>query len=213
MHSKTKQNVLKVILTYVITLGFASSAFALTTLGQGAPRTVLPKLYFLDNLKIQAGELGIQKACDARVKSYAQMLKVEHTNHRLQVEAQARSRNIHHARVKLTQGETAQVQKMQKSLVELKAINNCDFDSDYLFVMIDAHTFVMSVTRAAMTRENDRSLRTFLNSTYTASRAHREQARALLNNLEKDGGQEDSDQDQDDGQQDGDQGDNRLAAA
>ncbi len=224
MHSKTKKNVLKVILSYVMTLGFATSALALTTLGQGAPRTVLPKLYFLDNLEIEAGELGIQKACDARVKSYARMLKVEHTNHRLQVESQARSRNIYHARVRLTQAETAEVQKIQRSLIELRAMNNCDFDSDYLFAMIDAHTFVMSVTRAAMTRENDRSLRSFLNGTLASLRAHREQARVLLNTLEKDGSEEeDGDQDQDDGdqddddqdegQQDGDQDDQQLAAA
>lgn len=202
--------VIRLSLIIPLALGLYSFSKAENLFGRGAPQTILPKLYALDALEIQGGQMGEIKACRKSIQEYAHKLFVDHSAHQAMVVMQAERTRADYRNVIWSSAEARIVKTMQDTMAYFQeSARGDDFDSDFLVAMRDGHAHAISLVQAAMTSENDQPLRTFLKQTLITMQSHYTEARRLLKLLEKNGGQDDDKSDESDcrGQQNGgDQG-------
>ena len=187
MHAKILRFHFKALLLFSIILaGLGPNAWAA---GQGAPSIILPKLFLLDTMEIGAAQMAEPKACHRKVREYAHKLGFDHAEHREVVSAFGQKRNLDLNHLVLSSREVRAIRQMRATLEVLSRMTTCDFDSDFLKAMIDAHEFAIQLVQSSMTRENDAELRQFLRTTLQALRMHKRMAITLWNDLEKNGGE------------------------
>lgn len=166
---------------FFLALAFVINANAAPVRSFGAPSNILPKLHLLNVNEIEAGTLGMNKACNRQVREYGHMLWRDHFNADKKVLRFARVKFVSlQALPQFTQWELRNMQKQKLGLKLLHRLNTCQFDQRFLLEMRDAHAFAIQLVELALQSGSDSDLTPFLRQTLQHLRMHHRMAIQLL---------------------------------
>jgi predicted outer membrane protein len=164
----------------ILLIFFGISATAVAALDPGEAQSVLPKMYKLDQMEMQAGRLGYSRACRGDVQQFSRMLERDHRAHAAQVVEMARIQRVDLDRVEASQWEASNIARLRQAMARVMSIRDCTFDVEYLKVMRDAHAFAIQAARRSMTARNSGEIRRFIQTTLVSLRRHYATANQLL---------------------------------
>ncbi len=125
--------------------------------------------------EVEGANLASQKATNAGVKRFAEMMHHDHGNANGEVKSLAAARNV---TIPTTPSE-----KNEESIAQLSKKSGKDFDKDYMDWMVDDHKNDIKLFEKAAGDTKDESVKTFINNTLPTLRAHLESAKAIRKTL------------------------------
>lgn len=130
-----------------------------------------------DNLfEIQAGELAIQKATNAEVKQFAQMMVQHHTQATDLIQQAAAERNI---TPPADMGD-----QNQAVFARLSELSGAEFDRAYMTEMVNSHQQDVALARNQVQNGKDQELNTLVNGKLPVLEEHLRMAQDLAQQLE-----------------------------
>lgn len=101
---------------------------------------ILSKMHQLNQMEVDIGQVGQDKAQSAKVKHYAERLARDHRFGDQKVTALAQKLNVTLVTPQPATPEAAQIMKMQMQMTEkLKGLNGSEFDTAFLQAMARGH--------------------------------------------------------------------------
>lgn len=119
----------------------------------------------------EAGKMAQQKASNASVKRFADMMVMDHTGANEKVKALAAARNV-----ALPSAPSEEHQKKAASAGEKTGKN---FDRAYMDMMVDDHEKTIDLFEQASNNSNDDEVKNFINTTLPTLKMHLDSARAI----------------------------------
>ncbi|TSD64822.1 DUF4142 domain-containing protein [Inquilinus sp. KBS0705] len=114
--------------------------------------------------EVAAGKLASEKATNAQVKDFANMMVMDHTKANEELMAIAKTKNI--------TLPTAPDADHQKMLTDLSAKSGAEFDKAYVDAMVNGHKKVASMLEDASKKCKDSELMAFATKTLPTVKAH-----------------------------------------
>jgi putative membrane protein len=143
---------------------------ATTTLDENA-REFMNKAAIAGITEVHMGELGSQKATNARVKSFGEMMVKDHTAANNDLKALASQKNL--------TLPTAMDEAHQKDMDDLNKKTGADWDKAYMKQMVDAHEKVIRNFEDASKNANDPDVKNFATQKLPTLRTHLDSAREI----------------------------------
>lgn len=129
-----------------------------------------------DNLfEIQAGQLAVQKATNAEVKQFAQMMVRDHTRATDLIQQAAAERNI---TLPTDMGD-----QNQAVLARLSELSGAEFDRAYMTEMVNSHQKDVALARNQAQNGKDQALKTLTAEKLPALEGHLRMAQELAQRL------------------------------
>jgi putative membrane protein len=122
-------------------------------------------------MEVQAGQMAQQKAVNARIKSFGEMMVADHTKANDELKALAATKNI---TVPPALGEDH-----QKHVNDLQTKAGKDFDKEYMSMMLDDHKKDVSDFEKAAENATDPDIKAFAAKTLPVLRMHLDSAQAI----------------------------------
>ncbi|QNL47835.1 DUF4142 domain-containing protein [Olivibacter sp. SDN3] len=121
--------------------------------------------------EVELGELAVEKAEDAKVKEFANMMITDHTKANEELKILADKKEI-----SLPIEPTAEKKMVKKNL---SSLSGEEFDKAYIEQMVKDHTKTISLFEKQMTSVKDPELKTFIENTLPTIKGHLEHCRKL----------------------------------
>ena len=125
--------------------------------------------------EVAAGKLASEKAVDAQVKEFGEMMVMDHTKANEELMAIAKTKNI--------TLPTAPDADHQKMAADLAAKSGKDFDKAYVDAMVDGHKKVESMLEDASKNCKDADLMAFATKTLPTVKAHLAKIEAIQKSM------------------------------
>ncbi|QCR25154.1 DUF4142 domain-containing protein [Pontibacter sp. SGAir0037] len=126
-------------------------------------------------LEVEAGKLAQQKAQNAQVKQYAQMMVSDHTKASEEMRSAATSKNI--------MLPDSMSSEHQDKLQSLRDKTGAEFDRDYMDMMVSSHDETISLFEDAAENLEDPDVKSMASAKLPTLRQHREQAQQIKDAL------------------------------
>lgn len=140
----------------------------------------LQKLHGSNEMEISMGKIALDRASDAKVKDYANMLIKDHqdADDKVQARLKAKGWNLAGQPAVDTAAERAE---HQTEMARLKTLSGADFDKAFLTDMIADHDKDLPIVADFKEKESDKAFHDELQTIFDKMKVHREKAHALLN--------------------------------
>jgi len=125
--------------------------------------------------EVAAGKVASEKATNAQVKDFANMMVMDHTKANEELMAIAKTKNI--------TLPTAPDADHQKMLTDLSAKSGAEFDKAYVDAMVDGHKKVASMLEDASKNCKDSDLMAFATKTLPTVKAHLAKIEAIQSSM------------------------------
>lgn len=130
----------------------------------------------VDMKEIELGKLAQQKAADAEVKAYGQMMVDNHTKSSQTTKDLAQRKNI-----TIPMGET---EKITEAKQDLQDKTGKDFDEAYIDMMVDSHEKTIDKMERASENAKDADIRMWAANMLPTLRTHLDEAKRLNDKLD-----------------------------
>ncbi|STY30271.1 Predicted outer membrane protein [Legionella wadsworthii] len=142
---------------------------------------ILGTLSVVNKNEIAAAELAMKKSSNPQVKSYAKMLKKQHTQNLNEGSKLAKKLGI--TPIKNDKAKSLQ-KKGEQELHKLSSLNGKDFDKAYMKAMVKGHTDVLNmVDNKILPNVSNPTLKSFVESTRSHIQMHLDQGEKIQNEL------------------------------
>ncbi|WP_299826216.1 DUF4142 domain-containing protein [uncultured Pontibacter sp.] len=128
-------------------------------------------------LEVEAGKLAQQKAQNAEVKKYGEMMVTEHTAANKELMALAQQKNVV-VPDSMSQNHMDQMQSLRDK-------TGADFDKEYMDLMVTSHEEAVTLFEDASNNIQDTEVKNFASTTLPKLRQHHERAQQLKDVIDK----------------------------
>lgn len=143
---------------------------------QSQNRSIFNEIAFMNNAKINLGELAYNKGADSTVKSFGQMMMVEYQDANKRLDSLAKLRNIPNLPTVMKSADIRMVDS-------LNALTGASFDSAYIKKQISLHTLSQEVLTSFNDSTKDSDLKEYVTEYLSNVEVHIEKADSLATAL------------------------------
>lgn len=127
-------------------------------------------------MEVELGKLTSQKAQNAQVKEFGQMMVKDHTKANEQLKSIAASKNI--------TLPAQMMEKHQQHVAEMSKLSGKEFDTHYMSMMVKDHQEDISKFQQASKNISDAEMKNFASATLPTLQMHLEKAQQIHSTLE-----------------------------